>query len=742
MDKPFSAYSGDEPYIFVSYAHADADRVYSEIRWLHEQGFNVWYDEGIKPGSVWREELAKAIDGAAMFLFFVTPASITRPNCLREVGYAVDHEFPFLAIHLEETELDAATKLTLSSIQALHRFETAEREYRSKLITFASQHLARGVAVSALREPKRSRGKTLQLALVFTLLGAVLAVPGVVALLPAANQIPTSKSTINRLVPLPSSEFYVWYALISDEGNHVLLVGGDEDEPELWVWDRTQFAPTRVDVDGARAASAFLSPDGAWLGYEDSRDGEIKRTLVAGGRPIKIGSSGLAPGRGDQFGYNWASNGEIYFANIAHRGIQSIADTGGVRSAVTNPPEGFQDRTPRFIPHLGVLLFTRYEGSTRSSRIMVRDFDSGEEFELVEGGIPSVVGSFLVYHYEGAPWVAEVDWDRRVVIKKNVVPGESSSYFVTSSSGARLYPRPMADAQHSLVLVDARTGIERTIPGLGSGRFWTPAFSPDASTIAYAHDDLGGATDLWTIELASGHRRRLTNDDFTRYLPQWNPAGTEIAYRRSEAGTTSIVKRAASGSGEPITIVEAVGARPSEWTHDNKIIYTDGDDDDLRKVHASDGSPPETVLATEFVEVAGVLSKDGTRLAFETNRTGDYEIFVQPYPAAGAEPTQVSMGGGVRPRWSKVDKDVLYYRATKRLASIIRLRVDDVDDEFRVVSREVVFEGRPYVRTGSGRNYDISATDDFVFVKNTTDELPSFAFVEGWDLVLARAMED
>ena len=61
MDTPFSAYQGDEPYIFVCYAHEDDEIVYPEIRWLRDQGINIWYDEGISAGKVWRRELAVAI---------------------------------------------------------------------------------------------------------------------------------------------------------------------------------------------------------------------------------------------------------------------------------------------------------------------------------------------------------------------------------------------------------------------------------------------------------------------------------------------------------------------------------------------------------------------------------------------------------------------------------------------------------------------------------------------------------
>ena len=51
MQRPFPAYQGDEPYVFVSYAHDDAPVVYPEISRLRDQGFNIWYDEGIEPGS-------------------------------------------------------------------------------------------------------------------------------------------------------------------------------------------------------------------------------------------------------------------------------------------------------------------------------------------------------------------------------------------------------------------------------------------------------------------------------------------------------------------------------------------------------------------------------------------------------------------------------------------------------------------------------------------------------------------
>ncbi len=148
MAKPFPAYKGDNPYVFVCYAHDDSAMVYPDIEWLHDQGFNVWYDEGISPGTVWRNELADSIEGSNLFLYFVTPQSVDSINCQREVNFGVDHGIPVLAVHLEETDLSSGMDLTLSTIQAILKYELTNHDYRTKLLSGASEHIQRGIAGS------------------------------------------------------------------------------------------------------------------------------------------------------------------------------------------------------------------------------------------------------------------------------------------------------------------------------------------------------------------------------------------------------------------------------------------------------------------------------------------------------------------------------------------------------------------------------------------------------------------
>jgi TolB-like protein/Tfp pilus assembly protein PilF len=141
MDRPFPAYRGNEPYIFVGYAHRDSNAVFQELVWLKESGFNIWYDEGIEVGSEWREELGQAIKDARLFLYFVTSNSTGSENCRKELSFAVDQNIPVISVHLEQTELTVGLKLTLSDRQAILKHEIPRDEYAAKLLGGIRKHL-------------------------------------------------------------------------------------------------------------------------------------------------------------------------------------------------------------------------------------------------------------------------------------------------------------------------------------------------------------------------------------------------------------------------------------------------------------------------------------------------------------------------------------------------------------------------------------------------------------------------
>ena len=129
---PYPAYRGKGPYVFVSYAHSDHAKVFAEIKRFNEAGYNVWYDEGIAPGSEWSDEIADALSDCSVFVVMLTPVSAPRENVLNEIDYALNEGKPFLAIYLEETELPRGLKLRVSRKQAILKYNMTEEEYTFK----------------------------------------------------------------------------------------------------------------------------------------------------------------------------------------------------------------------------------------------------------------------------------------------------------------------------------------------------------------------------------------------------------------------------------------------------------------------------------------------------------------------------------------------------------------------------------------------------------------------------------
>lgn len=173
MDKPFSAYRGEAPYVFVCYSHADTDLVYREIAWLHDYGVNIWYDEGISPGREWSEELASAIQGCSMLLFFVTQNSVDTEHCRRELSFAQEEGKDVVAVHLKPAEVPAGLRLSLNNRQAIVKYELADDEYLKRLMR--ATHAAGGVTSAVVQTIPRASSRWQQIAWLGTLLVLVVA---------------------------------------------------------------------------------------------------------------------------------------------------------------------------------------------------------------------------------------------------------------------------------------------------------------------------------------------------------------------------------------------------------------------------------------------------------------------------------------------------------------------------------------------------------------------------------------
>ena len=132
-------YEGKEKYIFISYSHKDTDRVMPIISRLMNEGFRVWYDDGISPGTEWPEVIAQHLNDCELFVSFLSNSYMDSVNCKREIDFAVRKRKKFLAVFLEETELSLGVEMQISTVQSVNYYLTTpdiffERFFDSEVV--------------------------------------------------------------------------------------------------------------------------------------------------------------------------------------------------------------------------------------------------------------------------------------------------------------------------------------------------------------------------------------------------------------------------------------------------------------------------------------------------------------------------------------------------------------------------------------------------------------------------------
>lgn len=153
-----STYNGSEPYIFVSYAHKDSEEVFSTIEQLTSLGYRVWFDEGIRPGMEWAENIAVHLDRCSLFMMFISKNSMESANCRREINFALSRSKPFLCIVLEDTEIPLGMELQLASQQSIFKYHyTSEKEYIIKICSAAGMAECKDTHYFAENRPELAR---------------------------------------------------------------------------------------------------------------------------------------------------------------------------------------------------------------------------------------------------------------------------------------------------------------------------------------------------------------------------------------------------------------------------------------------------------------------------------------------------------------------------------------------------------------------------------------------------------
>ncbi|MBD3353006.1 MAG: TIR domain-containing protein, partial [Candidatus Lokiarchaeota archaeon] len=132
---PFSAYNGDEPYIFVSYTHKDKANVYPIINYVHNKGYKIWYDEGIPISTDWANTIGEKLLGCELFLTFISEAVCDSDNTQDEIHLAVNEKKTLVAVYLEDCNIPAGLKMRMRRIQGILKYEMSEEKFYKKLMS-------------------------------------------------------------------------------------------------------------------------------------------------------------------------------------------------------------------------------------------------------------------------------------------------------------------------------------------------------------------------------------------------------------------------------------------------------------------------------------------------------------------------------------------------------------------------------------------------------------------------------
>jgi len=531
---------------------------------------------------------------------------------------------------------------------------------------------------------------------------------------------------------------------IAPDGSAFVYHTGESGGHQLFLRRLDELDPVLLVSSFTWLGNPFFSLDGRWVGFSNFSDQTWAKVSVLGGQPVPLFE---APSSAN--GASWGADNTIVFAmHSPNTGLYRGSGDGGRAEILTTPDTAAGEiahQWPEVLPGGNGVLFTIVKESTQ---IAVLDLHTHQIDVLLPTGSNAQYSptGHIVYGLDGVLLAVRFDSERLeltgdpVPVQDGVYTHESGEVeFGLSADGSLLYLAGEAVApRRSLAWVD-RQGQEEPLAA-EERAYRAPRISPDGRRLAVDAADEEG--DIWIWDFTRETMSRLTSSPDDDQFPEWMPDGDRVVFSSSRDTVNSIYSKAADGTGtaEPFTDDERYRYLTTFAPDGKRVVFQEQQPGDAKRfadlsMLLLDGvSVPEPLLASDFIEASPDISPDGRWLVYQSNATGQFEVYVRPFPDVDDALHQVSRTGGTHPVWAKDGSELFYLDAEGRLMSAA---VHD-DPELTFGIAEVILEQSYFRPTNtSPRPFDVSRDGKrFLMIKpGAADDTSgmSIVFVRNWD---------
>ena len=460
---------------------------------------------------------------------------------------------------------------------------------------------------------------------------------------------------------------------VSPDGSRVALLA-DNAEGKRLLWVRSLDSLSAQPLIGTDGASApFWSPDSHSIGY--FANGKLFRVEASGGR-----SQALCEVT-ETSGGTWNRDGVILFGGPD--GLHRVSAQGGTPALFTKiDPTEEAHRWPYFLPDGRHFVFLGDAPTTENHHIRAGSLDS-QETQVLFNAVTRIAYAppgFLLYVSQGAlvaqpfdPQKLKVMGEPAVVAERIATVGGNHEFdFSVSDNGVLAYQT--GSIQSQLVWFD-RSGKKLQTVG-DADTYASVALSADGLRAAVGMLDPDGRhSDIWLLDLLRGSKSRLTFDPKSDGAPIWSPDGTQLAFysNRGASGHANLFVSAVGAAGEEKVLLPSDSDdNPTSWSRDGQnILFTR-----YGKMRASvwlmplsgDGQAKPLFQSPAFEQGFATFSPNGRFIAYTSNESGRWEVYVQSFPAS-AEKLMVSSNGGALPLWRDDGRELFYLTEDGRVMS-------------------------------------------------------------------------